>query len=39
MNQTLYAVSGTTLTRNPQFGQRLDQADPRIMQLAVKFAF
>jgi hypothetical protein len=27
------------LTRNPLFEQRLGQTDPRIMQLAVKFAF
>jgi hypothetical protein len=39
VNQTLYTVSGTTLTRNPLFEQRLGQTDPRIMQLAVKFAF
>ena len=39
VNNTLYTVSGTTLTRNTLFGQRTGQADPRIMQLAVKFAF
>ncbi len=39
VNNTLYTVSGTTLTRNAQFGQRTGQADPRIMQLAVKLAF
>jgi hypothetical protein len=39
VNNTLYTVSGTTLTSNPLFGQRTAQADPRIMQLAVKFTF
>jgi hypothetical protein len=39
VNNTLYTVSGTTLTRNPLFGQRTNQADPRIMQLAVKVSF
>jgi hypothetical protein len=39
VNQTLYTVSGTTLTRNSLFAQRLGQTDPRIMQLAVKFSF
>ena len=39
VNNTLYTVSGTTLTANPLFGQRTGQADPRIMQLAVKFGF
>ena len=39
VNNTLYTVSGTTLTRNAQFGQRTGQADPRIMQLAVKVSF
>jgi hypothetical protein len=39
VNNTLYTPSGTTLTRNPLFGQFTGQADPRIMQLAVKFGF
>ena len=39
VNNTLYTVSGTTLTRNQQFGLATAQADPRIMQLAVKLAF
>jgi hypothetical protein len=39
VNNTLYTVSGTTLTRNTLFGQRTNQADPRIMQLAVKLSF
>ena len=39
VNNTLYTASGTTLTRNPLFGQFTGQADPRIMQLAAKFSF
>ncbi|HEY6360643.1 MAG TPA: carboxypeptidase regulatory-like domain-containing protein [Vicinamibacterales bacterium] len=41
VDQTLYAYpgTGTTLTRRAEFGQRLNQADPRIMQLAAKFSF
>ena len=39
VNNTLYTVSGTTLTRNPLFGQLTGQGDPRIMQLAVKLSF
>ena len=41
VQQTLYAVDLPTraLTRNAQFGQFTAQADPRIMQLAVKLAF
>jgi hypothetical protein len=39
VNLTLYNVVGTQLRLNPQFGQRLSQTDPRIMQLAVKLSF
>jgi hypothetical protein len=41
VQQTFYAaaVPTLTLTPNTQFGQRLGQADPRIMQLAVKVSF
>ena len=39
INNMLYSVAGTTLTRSTAFGQRTSQTDPRIMQLAVKFAF
>ena len=41
VQQTLYTVDLPTraLTRNAQFGQFTGQADPRIMQLAVKLAF
>ena len=34
VNDPLYTVSGTTLQRNPLFGQRLDQAAPRMMRVA-----
>lgn len=39
VDPVLYAASGTTLTRSTAFGRFLNQADPRIMQLAVKFLF
>ena len=39
VNVTLYNVAGTQLRQNPQFGQRLAQTDPRVMQLAVKLSF
>ena len=39
VNNTIYTVNGTRLVSNALFGQRTGQADPRIMQLAVKLAF
>ncbi len=39
MNNTLYTVNGVRLVNNALFGQRTGQADPRIMQLAVKLSF
>jgi hypothetical protein len=39
VQQVLYNVDGTRLVQNSQFGQRLAQTDPRIMQLAVKVSF
>jgi hypothetical protein len=39
VSQTLYDVTGTTLRRVREFGDRLATTDPRIMQLAVKLSF
>lgn len=39
VNDVLYTASGTTLARNPLFGRFTAQAEPRVMQLAVKFLF
>jgi hypothetical protein len=38
-NNTLYSVSGTTLTRNTTFGRATGSFGERIMQLAVKVVF
>jgi outer membrane receptor protein involved in Fe transport len=34
-----YSANGTTLIRNPGFGDPTVQADPRLMQVAVRFVF
>jgi hypothetical protein len=39
VDNTLYAVSGATLVRNPLFGRRTGQADGRMMQFAARLTF
>ena len=39
VNNTRYAVDGTTLRLNPLFGQLTDQGDPRIVQLGARISF
>ena len=36
---TLYTALGTTLFRNPQFGERTDAREPRFLQLGVTLGF
>jgi hypothetical protein len=36
VNDTLYSVAGTTLQRNPLFGQWLEQSEPRTMRIAAR---
>lgn len=39
VDNTLYALRGSTLVRNPLFGRRTGQADGRIMQFAARLTF
>jgi outer membrane receptor protein involved in Fe transport len=38
-DNTLYTAVGTTLFRNPQFGERTDVREPRVLQLGVTLGF
>jgi hypothetical protein len=38
-DNTLYALSGSSLVRNPLFGRRTGQLDGRVMQLAARITF
>jgi hypothetical protein len=39
VDDTLYALEGTSLVRNPLFGERLDQVMPRTIQVGVALGF